>query len=650
MDNILWKPSAEYKASSNMMHFIEYVNQIYDTSFSDYSSLYHWSINHKELFWSAIVKFCDVKFSVPAKKIYEDSEHMIATKWFTGAKMNFAENLLMHSTSNKNALVFNNEKNQRQAVTWDELHSKVAKLANALKNAGVDVNDRIVAVMPNMPETIMAMLATTSLGCIWSSCSPDFGIEAIIERFGQIQPKILFITDGHLYNGKAHSADEKIKQLEAQLPSLEKIVLIPYLNPDIKPSTTKCILWKKFLANHSEKLEFVQLPFDHPVYIMFSSGTTGLPKCIVHGAGGTLLQHLKELVLHTNLSSADNIFYYTTCGWMMWNWYISSLACGATLIQYDGSPFFPHKTQMFDLIDAEKITVFGTSAKFISACEKYNLQPKKTHGLKSLKAILSTGSPLVPKNFEYVYQQIKKDVCLSSISGGTDIISCFALGNPLLPVYSGELQCIGLGMNVEVFNEQGESVVKEKGELVCTAPFPSMPIYFWNDPDNQKYFKAYFNKFPNVWTHGDFAEITKHHGLIIYGRSDATLNSSGIRIGTAEIYRQVEKFPEILDSVVVAQNWEDDVRIILFIKLANNDKLDESLKDRIRSLIRKNSSPHHVPAKIIQVDDIPKTMSGKTVELAIREAIHNRPIKNLSALANPEALQYFKNIPELSEK
>lgn len=645
----LWRPSSELISNSNMMHFMQFVNQRYQTTFTDYFALYEWSIANKEFFWQSVSDFFKVKFSQTPLKICEAATKMYDTRWFSGATMNFAENLLQKTGADP-ALIFINEKSQRKQVSWDELRDQVMKIAQGLRDCDVQIGDRIVAVMPNMPETIIAMLATSSLGAIWSSCSPDFGVDAIVERFAQIEPKILFISDGHLYNEKEHDASLKIRQLQSKIPTLEKIVIVPYLNPKPPGDAPKTILWEDFLANDNAKaFSFTQLPFDHPLYIMFSSGTTGLPKCIVHGAGGTLLQHLKELGLHTNLKSGDRIFYYTTCGWMMWNWYLTSLALGATVIQYDGSPFHPQQTQMFNLIDAEKINVFGTSATFISTCEKYDLTPKRTHTLSSLQTILSTGSPLVPTNFEYVYQKIKSDLCLSSISGGTDIISCFALGNPILPVFSGELQCIGLGMNVEIFNEDGIAVVEEKGELVCTDSFPSMPLYFWNDANRRKFIDSYFTKFPNVWTHGDYAEITKHKGLIIYGRSDATLNASGIRIGTAEIYRQVEKIPEILDSVVVGQAFENDVRIILFIKLINGKKLNETLKKEIRDLIRTQSSPHHVPAKIIQVEDIPKTMSGKTVELAIRDTIHNRPIKNLSALANPEALKHFRDLPELEE-
>lgn len=647
--DIIWKPSIETMDQSNMMHFIKDINRQFQLTLSDYPSLYQWSIKNPEQFWEGIWTFYKIKASHSATKILNPGLKMSDAKWFIGAKLNFAENL-MRRNDDKNALIYRGENGARRTVTYAQLHTEVAKLANSLRELGVKVNDRVAAVMPNIPETIIAMLATTSIGAIWSSCSPDFGAEAILDRLGQIEPKVLIAADGYFYNGKSYDALEKIKQLQTKIPSLKKTIVVPhiYKAPDIT-QLSNASFFHDFILNAKDTLNFEQLAFDHPVYIMYSSGTTGTPKCIVHGAGGTLLQHLKELVLHTDLKSDDSIFYYTTCGWMMWNWYVSSLATGATVIQYDGSPFYPKRSQIFDLIDEEKINVFGTSAKYISTCEKYDLTPMSTHKLNHLRTILSTGSPLVPKNFEYVYEKIKSNVCLSSISGGTDIISCFALGNPLLPVYPGELQCIGLGMSVEIFNEEGKSVIGEKGELVCTAPFPSMPIYFWNDPDRSKYHRAYFEKFPHVWAHGDYAEITKHNSVIIYGRSDALLNPGGIRIGTAEIYRQVEKVPEVIDSVAIDQKWQRDTRIILFIQLQDGITLDEELKKRIKQVIRENSSPHHVPAKIIQVPDIPRTINGKILELVVRDLIHNYPVKNQNIIANPESLEFFKNLPELNE-
>ncbi len=643
MSQPLWKPSATAIAQSNMMRFVHHLKQ----HLPDYAALYQWSITFPEEFWPALWEFCEIKSAKKWDHVLIHPEKMPGAKWFSGAKLNFAENLLRRR-DNKSALIFSNERNQRRELSYFDLYQKVAQLAAALREAGVRANDRVAAFMPNMPETIIAMLATTSIGAIWSSCSPDFGINGVYDRFGQIQPKILFTADGYFYNGTTYDSLERVKGLQEKISSIEKTIVVPYVhsNPDIQ-ALKHSILFDDFLITEAQILNFEPQPFDHPVYIMYSSGTTGEPKCIVHGAGGILLQHLKELVLHTDLKPDDVIFYYTTCGWMMWNWFVSSLAVGATLILYDGAPLHPKASVLFDLIDAEKITVFGTSAKFITAVEKAELVPMETHSLNSLRTILSTGSPLLPMNFDYVYQKIKKEVCLSSISGGTDIVSCFALGNPILPVYRGELQCRGLGLKVEVYDENGKSVRNEKGELVCTAPFPAMPVYFWNDPTHEKYRKAYFEKFPNVWSQGDYAEITKHDGVIIYGRSDALLKPRGVRIGTAEIYRQVEKIEEVMESIVVGQEWKDDIRLVLFVRLRDGEELTEDLKNKIKKTIRDNASPHHVPEKIIQVKDIPRTISGKIVELAVRDVIHDRVVKNKDALANPEALEYFKNLEEL---
>lgn len=643
----IWKPSKETIANSQMRFFIEYINNKHQVNFKNYQELYTWSIANPDEFWIEVWNFCGIKSSKLWDTPLIHGDNMRETKWFVGAGLNFAENLLQRR-DNKIAIIFQNEKNERRTLSYEQLFLEVAKLAKALKKAGIKKHDRVAGFLPNMPETIIAMLATTSLGAIWTACSPDFGARAVIDRFGQIEPKILFTTDGHFYNGKTFDDLPKIHEITQQLPSLKQIIVIPYLqkNPEIS-QLSNAVIYQDFIKEPAAEIDFAQLAFDHPVYILYSSGTTGVPKCIVHGAGGTLIQHLKELMLHTNVTENDTIFYYTTCGWMMWHWLISSLAIGATVVLYDGAALYPTPAVLFDLIDNEKISIFGTSAKYISAIEKAKLVPNKTHRLNTLKSILSTGSPLLPENFDYVYQRVKHDLCLSSISGGTDIISCFALGNPILPVYRGELQCIGLGLQVEIFNEYGESVVEEKGELVCTAPFPSMPIYFWNDPEGKKYQYAYFEKFPGIWAHGDYAEITSHQGVIIYGRSDAILKPSGIRIGTAEIYRQTEKIDEILESLAVGQEWQGDTRIILFVKLRENTQLTEELKDKIKKAIHDNASPHHVPAKIIQVADIPRTVSGKIVELAVREVIHGRPVKNIDALANPEALEYFKNLDEL---
>lgn len=647
MVEIMWKADQKQIVKSNMTKFIHFVNRNFHLSLSNYHELYDWSVQNSADFWQSIWSYCGIIASKPAEKILVEADRMEDTKWFEGAELNFAQNLLRRK-DNKIALIFQNENGFRTTYSYAQLYSAVAKVAGYLRQLGVKKNDRIAAVLPNMPETIIAMLATTSMGAIWSSCSPDFGKEGLLDRFSQITPKILFTCDAYPYNGKIFNIVEKIQEVANKISSLEKIILIKNLKENGAVHFEQdSIEFDSIMDGREPALEFEQLPFAHPVYIMYSSGTTGMPKCIVHGAGTTLLQHLKELVLHTDLSDNDNIFYFTTCGWMMWNWYISSLAIGATVTQYDGSASFPTYSRLFDFIDQEKITVFGTSAKYISTIEQEKLTPKKTHQLTQLRTILSSGSPLIPKNFEYIYKQVKKEVCLSSISGGTDIISCFALGNPILPVYRGELQCIGLGMKVEIFNEEGQSIIGEKGELVCTKAFPSMPIYFWNDEKKEKYHNAYFTKFPNVWAHGDFAEITERGTLVIYGRSDATLNPSGIRIGTAEIYRQVEKLPEIVESVAVAQEWGDDVRIILFVILKNTLSLTDDLKNKITKHIRENCSPRHVPAKIIQVPDIPRTLNGKVVELAVREIIHNRPVKNISAITNPESLDYFKDVREL---
>ncbi len=505
--------------------------------------------------------------------------------------------------------------------------------------------------MPNIPETVIAMLATTSLGATWSSCSPDFGVNGVVDRFGQIAPKVLFTADAYGYGGKRFDCLAKIRDVLDEIPSIEKLVVVPYSGEALRlDGLRNAIAWPEFAGDDEHALQFEMLPFDHPVYIMYSSGTTGVPKCIVHGAGGTLIQHLKELVLHTDLKREDRLFYYTTCGWMMWNWFVSGLAVGATLVLYDGSPSHPDGNALWDLADDVGISVFGTSAKWISATEKAGVKPRETHKLLQLKTILSTGSPLAPESYDYVYRDVKDRVLLASISGGTDIISCFGLGNPLLPVYRGELQCRGLGMKVEILDDAGNPLQEEKGELACTAPFPSMPVFFWNDPDGEKYRKAYFARIPNVWCHGDHAMLTEHEGLVIYGRSDATLNPGGVRIGTAEIYRQVEQIDAVLESIAVGQRWRDDERVILFVRLRDGVALDDALRECIKKQIRENTTPRHVPAKIIQIADIPRTISGKITEIAVRDTIHGLPVKNADALANPEALDLYKDLPELRDR
>ena len=644
-NTLMWTPSAERVQETNMTRFIARIAEEYDPKVIDYPSLWQWSVDHPEKFWPEVWAFCGIKSSMPWHHVLEDGDRMPGAKWFSGAKMNFAENLLRFQ-DDRTALVFRDESGNRVALSYAELYHEVAKLAGAMRYMGIEPGDRVAGFMPNRHETVIAMLAATSCGAIWSSCSPDFGINGVLDRFGQIEPKLLFTCDGYYYNGKTIDSLEPMAGVLEKL-DVEKVVVIPEVNAT--PTTgnlPNAVLWVDFLSDRTE-IDFEQLPFDHPLYIMYSSGTTGVPKCIVHGAGGTLIQHLKEHALHTDLSRDDTLFYFTTCGWMMWNWLVSGLATGCTVVLYDGSPFNPGPEAMWQMVEEEGITVFGTSAKYIAAVEKAGYQPAKEVDLSKLKAILSTGSPLLPESYDFVYSEVKQDLQLSSISGGTDIVSCFALGNPILPVFKGELQCRGLGMKVEIFNENGEPVREEKGELVCTKPFPSMPIRFWNDDNNERYHDAYFDRFDNTWCHGDYAELTEHDGIVIYGRSDATLNPGGVRIGTAEIYRQVEKLDEIVESLAIGQEWQGDVRVVLFVRLREGVALDEELSQRIRKQIRANTTPRHVPAKIIAVTDIPRTISGKIVELAVSKVVHGRPVKNTDALANPEALEQYRDIPEL---
>jgi acetoacetyl-CoA synthetase len=647
MSKILWKPSKARIRNTNMYQFMEYVNARHRMSFTNYGELYGWSIEESPVFWETLWAYSEVIHSRSYDQVVDDIKKMPGAKWFEGARLNFAENLLRYR-DHRIALSFKGEGRSTVSITYGELYQQVAGLAQSLRDLGIKRGDRIAGFMPNMIETVIAMLAATSIGAIWSSCSPDFGIKGVLDRFGQIEPRILFTADGYFYNGKDFDSLDRISEIIKDLPSIEKIVVVPYkdMEPDIA-AMANTFLFEDFLAREAKDLTFEQLPANHPLYILYSSGTTGVPKCIVHGAVGTLLQHIKELKLHSDVKREDTIFYFTTCGWMMWNWLVSSLALGARVFLYDGSPFYPDPGAMWQMAQDEKITIFGTSAKYMAALEKAGVKPKKSYDLTSLKAILSTGSPLSAESFEFVYRDIKEDLCLSSISGGTDIISCFALGNPMGPVYASELQCRGLGMKVEAYDEQGNPVTGHKGELVCTMSAPSMPIYFWNDADNIKYRQAYFDIYPGVWQHGDYVEITETGGVVIYGRSDATLNPGGVRIGTAEIYRQVENIPEIVDSLVVGQDWEDDVRIVLFVKLREDAKLTGEFVDRIKTTIRKNCTPRHVPAKVLAVKDIPYTISGKKVELAVQNVVHGREVKNKDALANPEALDCYVDLPEL---
>ncbi|MEW9897704.1 acetoacetate--CoA ligase [Chitinivorax sp. PXF-14] len=646
--NPLWSPKAAQIKAANVTRFTAFVNDGYGQKLANYPALYDWSVAHPADFWSALWRFCEVQASQEWDQVLVDGHKMPGAKWFVGSRLNFAENLLRYRDS-RTALVFRAEDQAEAEYSYAELYEEVAKVAQALKSAGVTVGDRVAGFMPNLPQTVIAMLAATSLGAVWSSCSPDFGIQGVLDRFGQIQPKVLFTADGYYYNGKSVDSLERIGSILEQLPSVQQLVVVPFISPTPELRGLKhAVNWIDFADNDATQVDFVQLPFDHPLYIMYSSGTTGVPKCIVHSAGGTLLQHLKEHVLHGDLSRDDTIFYFTTCGWMMWNWLVSALAVGAKVALYDGSPFYPSAEVLWDYAEVEEFTTFGTSAKYLSALEKAGAKPRKSHELWALDTICSTGSPLLPESYDYVYRDIKPDVRLSSISGGTDIVSCFALGSPVLPVYRGELQCRGLGMAVQIYDDDGKPVQQEKGELVCTKPFPSMPIQFWNDPDGAKYRAAYFERFDNIWCHGDYAELTEHDGIVIYGRSDTVLNPGGVRIGTAEIYRQVEAFPEVLESLAVGQDWQGDVRVILFLRLQPKSRLDEALAQRIRQRIKEGASPRHVPAKIIAVTDIPRTISGKIVELAVRNVIHGHPVKNKEALANPEALALFENLEDLT--
>jgi acetoacetyl-CoA synthetase len=635
----IWTPSPERAARTNMAHFMARAG-----SFDSYEALHRWSVENREAFWNLLWDYCEVRGAKGARTLV-DGDRMPGAKWFPDGRINFAENLL-RDRGGSDAIVFWGEDKVKRRLSRNELHDLVSRLSHALAAAGVGKGDRVAGYLPNLPESIAAMLATASLGAIWSSCSPDFGVQGVVDRFGQIEPKVLFCADGYIYGGKKFDAQEKTRDILARLPSVGQCVVVPYIGAELKVGVSL----EDFISSFPPAdLRFEQVEFNHPLYILYSSGTTGVPKCIVHGAGGTLLQHLKEHVLHSDVKPGDRVFYFTTLGWMMWNWLAAGLAAGATLLLYDGSPFAGQGRVLFDFADAEGMSHFGTSAKFIDAIAKTGLRPARSHRLEKLRAVLSTGSPLVAEGFDYVYANVKSDVCLSSISGGTDIVSCFVLGNPMGPVWRGEIQAKGLGMAIEVFDENGLALENSKGELVCTRPFPSMPLSFWNDPGGARYRAAYFEKFPNVWRHGDWCELTAHGGIIIYGRSDAVLNPGGVRIGTAEIYRQVEQLDEIVESLVIGQDWGGDVRVVLFVKLKDGLALDENLVARVKRKVRDNTTPRHVPAKIIQVADIPRTKSGKIVELAVRDVVHGRQVKNLEALANPEALDQFRGRAELSQ-
>ena len=646
MTKPLWTPAPERTAQCNMRRFMTYVNQMHHLALTDYDELYAWSITEIPAFWEAVWRFVDIQHSAPYTSILENPLMPGAT-WFQGARLNFAENLLRYR-DNQTALVFVQEGGHVAAeLTYNELYQQVARLAHCLRQAGVRQGERVAGFMPNCIETVVAMLAATSLGAIWSSCSPDFGFKGVMDRFGQIAPKVLVTADGYWYNGRRVDSLQRVSHVVQEIEAIEQVVVVPFVDEAPHPShVPRACLWSEALMNDATTIDFAQLPFAHPVYIMYSSGTTGVPKCIVHGAGGTLMQHAKEHVLHTDLKRDDTIFYFTTCGWMMWNWLVSALYTGARIVLFDGSPGYPDMSVLWQMAQDQRITVFGTSAKYISMCEKAGIRPGAQFDLRALRTVCSTGSPLA-EGFEWVYREVKADLQLASISGGTDIISCFVLGSPLDPVYAGEIQKRGLGMKVEAWDSEGSAVVGEKAELVCTAPFPSMPIYFWQDPGNEKYLEAYFRDFPGVWRHGDYIEITPRGGVVVYGRSDATLNPGGVRIGTAEIYRQVEALDDIVDALVVGQQWQDDVRIVLFVVLRPGRELDEALLTTIKTLIRTNCTPRHVPAKILQVPDVPRTLNGKKVEIAVTKILHGEVVTNQDALANPEALDYFKEVPAL---
>jgi acetoacetyl-CoA synthetase len=638
----LWSPRQDQIDRAQITQFIDAVNQNFDLSLSQYDDLYRWSIDEKENFWSTLWDFCGV-IGDRGERILIDGDDIEKAKWFPDANLNFAENLLRRKSS-EIAIYFRAEDQVDKTLTWRELYKQVASVADWLRQNGLEPGDRVAAYMPNMPETVVAMLAATSLGAVWTSTSPDFGEESVVDRFGQTEPKFLFSVDGYFYNGKKINLSDKLNKICTQLPSVQKVVQVNLAG--FEPLSTASD-WAQIIANPVASIEFVPRHFNDPLYVLYSSGTTGKPKCITHKVGGVLLQHLKEHMLHSDIRPGDRVFYFTTCGWMMWNWLVSALACKASLVLYDGSPFFPDGNVLWEYAEAVNITLFGTSAKYIDTLKKNRLAPGSRYDLAALRTICSTGSVLAPESFDYVYDSIKQNVCLSSISGGTDLVSCFMLGCPVLPVYRGESQCRGLGMAVDVFDEDGHSVINQKGELVCTQTFPSQPVYFWADDSGEKYHDAYFARFENVWHHGDYVMLTDHGGIVIYGRSDATLNPGGVRIGTAEIYRHVEQLDEVIESIVIGQDWDSDVRVVLFVVLKPDSQLDDGLIEKIKKAVREKCTPRHVPAKVIQVAEIPRTKSGKIVELAVREVVHNRPVKNIHSLANPEALDLYRNLAEL---
>ncbi|HTT02692.1 MAG TPA: acetoacetate--CoA ligase [Steroidobacteraceae bacterium] len=651
MSEALWHPTPERIASAHLTRFTEHVNARYGSALRDYRALYDWSLREPGAFWSELAAFAQVRADWGSGPVLVDAGRMPGAQFFPHARLSFTDNLLRDRDEHA-ALVFRNERGARRVLSYGQLTDDVARIAAGLADAGVVAGDRVAGFLPNLPEAIVAMLAAASLGAIWTSCSPDFGAQGVLDRFGQIAPKVLFVADGYFYNGKTIDSLATTREVAAMLPSLARLVVIPYVSEQpgrarLAAAPRPATAWSEF-GMPGAPLRCASLPFNHPLYILYSSGTTGAPKCIVHGAGGTLLQHQKEHLLHTDMRREDCVFYFTTCGWMMWNWLASALATGATLVLYDGSPFHPDAGALWRMAQEERITVFGTSAKYLSALEKSGFAPARATDLTALRTVLSTGSPLLPDSFDYVYREVKSDLQLASISGGTDIVSCFALGCPTRPVYRGEIQCRGLGMAVAVYDDAGHPLQGARGELVCTAPFPSMPLGFWNDADGRKYRAAYFERFPGIWHHGDYAALTAHDGLVIYGRSDAVLNPGGVRIGTAELYAAVETLDEVVEALAIGQDWRDDVRVVLFVRLRPGITLDEMLRGRIRAAIRARTTPRHVPAKIVAVTDLPRTLSGKLSELAVRNVIHGRAVVNADALANPQALEQFRDLPELA--
>ena len=642
----IWSPSPERIARTQLSRFMVFVRERHRAPVPDYAALHRWSVEFPENFWSALWDFCEIRAQTRATQILEDGNRMPGARWFTDARFNYAENLLRRD-GNTPAIVFLNERGQRREMSWTQLRRETARIADGLRTAGVQPGDRVAGYLPNIPETVIAMLAATSLGAIWSSCSPDFGLSGVLDRFAQITPKVLFAADGYRYAGKTIDCMETIRAVKEKIASIERVVVVPYLNGRPPLETIDGAVAFDEFGSADAQLSFEQLPFDHPAFIVYSSGTTGVPKCIVHSAGGALLQQMKEHKLHSDMGPDDSYFYYTTCGWVMWNALASGLATGATIVLFDGAPLQPDPRVLWRMAHDERITIFGTSPRFLAACEQAGIRPRREFELSALRTIISTGAPLNPSSYRYVYREVRPDVLLASISGGTDLMACFGGGCPIQPVYEGEIQALSLGMKTEIYDDAGQPLVGEQGELVCSAPFPSVPIGFWGDTDGSRFRATYFARYPNVWWHGDLATITPRGGLIVHGRSDAVLNPGGVRIGTAEIYRQVEKIEEVAESIAIAQQWQGDVRIVLFVRLREGLTLDERLRDKIRAAIRCNTTPRHVPARIVQAPDLPRTINGKLVELAVRDVVHGRPVKNLDALANPQALDYFKDLSEL---